>query len=74
MDWYIALENCSIQHRGETIEPGKKIWLSEDLADLHNSLATQIELCPDPSDANEAAVKEDWLEYQASLTSSSAVA
>jgi hypothetical protein len=68
--WYQTKEQCSIQHAGQIIEPLQKILLTEELAALHNSISEQVVATPAPADFTEAAVKADFEEYQATVTSS----
>jgi hypothetical protein len=64
--WYQTKEQCSIQHSGQIIEPSQKILLTEELAALHNSISEQVVKCETPADFTEAAVKDDFEEYQTS--------
>lgn len=72
--WYKANPGCSIQHAGEIIEADKKIFLSEDLAALHNSLGDQLVVTSEPVSLEEVGVKAEWdylQEQKASKTTTS---
>lgn len=71
--WYQAKEGASLQHKGQVILPGKKIWLYPEYADIHNSVGEQVVECPDPIDASEAALLSDWEEWQAFIASTQVV-
>lgn len=67
--WYKANAGCSIQHAGEVIEADKKIFLSEELAALHNSLGDQLVVTTEPSSLSEVGVKAEWDYLQEQKTS-----
>lgn len=73
--WYQTKEGCNLQHAGQVITAGKKIFLSEDLASLHNSVGEQLVVCDEPASIEEVAVIAEWdyLQEQKANNVSSAV-
>lgn len=63
--WYQTREGCSVQHGAKVIPPGKKIFLADELADLHNSIGDQVEKTEPPTKLEEVGVKAEWDAYQA---------
>lgn len=70
--WYQTKEGCSLQHAGAIIPHGKKIFLPEELAALHNSTTEQLIKSEEPTSLEETGVKAEWdylQEQKASKTS-----
>ena len=64
MNWYLNREAGRVNHRGQDIPEGKKIYLSQDQAKLHNRSSEKVAKCSAPTDQKEAAVLADWEIFQ----------
>ena len=61
--WYQTREAVNVRHRHQTISAQKKILLTPQQADLHNSPSEQVVKSEPPKDATEAGVIAEYKEW-----------
>ena len=61
--WYQTREAVNVRHRNQTIPARKKILLTPQQADLHNSPSEQVVKSEPPKDATEAGVIAEYKEW-----------
>lgn len=66
-NWYQNRMAESVNHRGQNIPEGKKVYLSEAQAKLHNARTEKVAKTDAPKDQKEVGVLADWEEYQSSV-------
>ena len=64
MNWYETRISERVQHKGQMIPNGAKIYLSDAQKDLHNRGEEKVVKCEAPNSKDGVAVLEDWKVYQ----------
>lgn len=62
--WYENRMESGVSHRGQAVAKGKKVYLTEAQAKLHNRTEEKLVKCDSPKAAVEAAVKADYDESE----------
>ena len=60
MNWYETRMSGRVQHKGQMIPSGAKIYLSDAQKDLHNRGEEKVVRCEAPNSKDGVAVLEDW--------------
>ena len=61
--WYQTREAVNLKHRNQTIPAQKKILLTPEQVNLHNSQAEKVVKSEPPKDATEAGVLDEYKEW-----------
>ncbi|MEM7756572.1 MAG: hypothetical protein AAF298_00370 [Cyanobacteria bacterium P01_A01_bin.40] len=67
--WYQNRMEAGVTHRGQNIPEGKKLYLTEAQAEIHNGSQQKVAECEPPKESKEAGVLADWDEYDKLLKS-----
>lgn len=64
MNWYETRISGRVQHKGQIVPAGAKLYLSDAQKELHNRGEEKVVECEAPDSINGVAVPEDWKVFQ----------
>jgi hypothetical protein len=67
LSWYETREGCNLQHNNQTIPAKKKILLSIEQAQLHNTYQEQVFKCDEPKNQEEVGTVAEYQEWVKSV-------
>jgi hypothetical protein len=70
LSWYETREGCNLQHNNQVIPAKKKILLSIEQAQLHNTYQEQVVKCDDPKIEEEVGTVAEYREWKESVVTS----
>ena len=69
MNWYETRISGRVQHKGQIVPAGAKLYLSDAQKELHNRGEEKVVECEAPDSINGVAVPEDWKVFELSQAS-----